>query len=176
MHYLMLVTVEADSSKQARITVFEALARDATFCGQIGWFGVPVCDWFVIGGRWSGMLPETQMGKLFRDAVIYCFPEMADNWWPQSLADSHGKELDSLWQSHGGVGSSPYTRSDAGELGHEDDAMPLTAELYDELLSRFEGERLVADDGHCQYLDLQDELLTPDAIGSKWLVVVDYHN
>lgn len=176
MHYLMLVTAEATTSQQARITVFEALASDATFWGEGGRFGVPVSDWFVIGGRWSGLLAETQMGKPFRDAVIYRFPEMADNWWPRSLADSHGKELDSIWRSHGGVGSSPYTRSEAGELGHEDDALPLTAELYDHLLSEFEGERLVAGDGHSQYMDLEDEPLTPNAIGSKWLVVVDYHN
>lgn len=176
MHCLMLVTTEAATSQQARITVFEALASDTTFCGEGGRFGVPVCDWFLIGGRWSGLLAETQMGKPFRDAVISRFLEMADNWWPHSLPDSHGKELDSIWQSHGGVGSSPYTRSEAGELGHEDDAMLLTVELYDQLLSPFEGERLVAGDGHSQYLDQEDEPLSPDAIGSKWLVIVDYHN
>lgn len=176
MHYLMLVTVEADSSKQARFSVFEALASDATFCGEGGRFGVPVCDWFVIGGRWSGMLPETQMGKPFRNAMIQRFPELTSNWWPHSLADSQSEELDAIWQSHGGIGSSPYTRSDTDELGHEDDAMPLTAELYDELLNKFEGERLVSDDGHCQFLDQEDEPLTRHAIGSKWIVVVDYHN
>lgn len=176
MHYLMLVTVDADTSQQARISVFDELSSDATFCGQIGWFGVPVCDWFVIGGRWSGMLAETQMGKPFRDALINRFPEMADKWSPHSLADSHRKELDAIWQSHGGVGSSPYTRSEAGEFGHEDDALLLTAELYDQLLGTFEGKCLLADDGHCQYLDIQSEPLMPDAIGSKWLVIVDYHN
>lgn len=176
MHYLMLVTVDAENSKQARLLVFDALANDGTFCGEIGWFGTPVCDWFVIGGRWSGMLAETQMGDAYRKAMTDRFPELATQWWPHSLVDEHREELDAIWQSHGGVGSSTYTRSEAGELGHEDDALLLTAELYDELLSKFEGERLVADDGHCQYLDLQDELLAPDAIGSKWLVVVDYHN
>lgn len=176
MHYLMLVTVEADSSKRARFTVFEALASDSTFCGEGGRFGVPVCDWFVIGGRWSGLLPETQMGDAYRKAMTDRFPALATKWWPHSLADSHGKELDALWQAHGGIGSSPYTRSDASELGREDDAMPLTAELYDGLLRKFEGERLVADDGHCQFLDQEDEPLTSHAVGRKWIVVVDYHN
>lgn len=176
MHYLMFVTVEADSSKQARTTVFEALASDPTFCGEGGRFGVPVSDWFVIGGRWSGLLAETQMGDAYRKAMTDRFPELSTKWWPHSLAEAHREELNAIWQANGGAGASPYTRGDASEYGRTDDAMPLTAELYGELLSKFGGERLVADDGHCQFLDHEDEPLTPDAIGKKWIVIVDYHN
>lgn len=179
MHYLMLVTLtlpEIATSEQARWAVYDALSNDTTFCGDGGRFGVPVCDWFVIGGRWSGLLAETQIGKPFRDAVINRFPLMAENWWPHSLAEEHREALDAIWQANGGTGASPYTRRDASEYGHDDDAMPLTTELYDKLLSVHHGEAIVCSEGHCQYLDLDDEPLTPDAIGSKWIVVVDYHN
>ncbi len=179
MHYLMLVTVsltQAATSEEARSAVFEALASDATFCGEGGRFWVPISDWFVIGGRWSGLLAETQMGETYRKAMTDRFPELATNWWPHSLAEKHREQLDAIWQANGGAGASPYTRRDASEYGHDDDAMPLTAELYDELLSVHHGEAIVCGEGHCQYLDLDDEPLTPDAIGRKWLVIVDYHN
>ena len=94
----------------------------------------------------------------------------------ERLADSHRQELDELWQTHGGVGASPYTRDEASEYGHTDDAVVLTAELYDALLSSYQDETIVGEDGHCQFVDWDGEKLTPHAIGRKWLVVVDYHN
>lgn len=179
MHYMMLVTLalaEASNSEEARMQVFEALSSDTTFCGNGGRFGIPVCDWFVIGGRWSGALAETAMGDAYRQTMTARFPELAANWWPHALADSHRKELDDLWQTHGGTGASPYTRDESSEYGHADDAVVLTAELYDALLSPFRGQALCGEEHGCQYLDLDDEPITTEAIGHKWLVVVDYHN
>ena len=89
---------------------------------------------------------------------------------------SHGDELDALWQAHGGTGKSPYTRNSHAELGQPDDAMLLTRELYDAMLAGYESESFVMDDFHCKYLDLDKEPLRPEAIGQKWIVVVDYHN
>lgn len=179
MHYRMLVTTslpDSATSRDARHAVHDALLNDDSFCGTGGRFGSPLCDWFEIGGRWSGLLAETNMGEAYRAAIIARFPEMAKGWWPHSLVDGHRAELDSIWQSHGGTGASPYTRNDGHDLGHPDDAMLLTRELYDALLAPYEGESLVTDVSHCEYVDLHDDPLQGDAIGSKWLVVVDYHN
>lgn len=179
MHHMMLVTLalaEASNSEEVRMQVFEALSSDTTFCGAGGRFGIPVCDWFVIGGRWSGVLAETAMGDDYRQAMTARFPELAANWWPHALADSHRQELDDLWQRHGGTGASPYTRDEFSEYGHADDAVVLTAGHYDALLRRFEGQAICGDEYDGQFLDLDDEPLTAEAIGRKWLVVVDYHN
>ena len=178
MHYRMLVTTslpDGATSEDARHTVHDALLSDESFCGTGGRFGSPLCDWFEIGGRWTGLLAETAIGESYRAALIARFPEMAKDWWPHSLVDTNREELDAIWQAHGGTGPSPYARNDGIGFGYPDDAMLVTRELYDGLLATYEGDSLV-NDGYCEYCDLEDEPLHPDFIGSKWLVVVDYHN
>lgn len=173
MHTLMLVTVtmpDGATSEEARQQVHDELINDDSFCGSGGRFGAPLCDWFVIGGRWSGLLAETLIGAAFKAAVIAKFPELNREWWPESLAARHAKELDALWREHGGTGPSPYTRD--GYNGFEDDAVIVTQKLYDTLLVKYQGED--ADSG--LFVDLDDERVQPDFVGRKWLVVVDYHN
>jgi len=179
MHYRMLVTTslpDGATSDDARHTVHDALLNDESFCGTGGRFGSPLCDWFEIGGRWSGLLAETLIGEAVRNAIIARFPTMAKDWWPHSLVEAHRDELDAIWETHGGTGSSPYTRSDIGMIGYPDDAMLIVHELYDALLASYEGESRVSDGYHCEFIDLDDDPLQPDFIGRKWLVVVDYHN
>ena len=64
----------------------------------------------------------------------------------------------------------PYPRDAYKVEGYPDDAMVLTQELYDDLLKEYEG---LEDAEH--YADLEREPVTPDMVGKKWLVVVDYH-
>jgi hypothetical protein len=175
MHHRLLITLDFppfDDSIHVRRKLYDRLMADDSFCGEGGRFGSPLCDWFVIGGRWSGQLAEIAIGAPYKDAVRARFPELAREWWPQSIADQHGAELDALWQAHGGIGPSPYTRTGYEELGHPDDAMMLTARLYEALLAEYRGQEINTDG----YADLDDEALQPDFVGRKWLVVVDYHN
>lgn len=61
MHELLLVTLsvpEGATSEDARRRAHDLLIHDDSFCGEGGRFGVPLCDWFDLGGRWSGMLRE----------------------------------------------------------------------------------------------------------------------
>jgi hypothetical protein len=68
------------------------------------------------------------------------------------------------------------------DLGHNDDAQIVTAALYDRYLRQFEGESQlyelprphgeVCDIG---FLDTDGDVVTPDFIGKKWLVVLDIH-
>jgi hypothetical protein len=174
MHHRLLITLDfpADAdSADVRIKAFNQLVNDDSFCGEGGRFGSPLCDWFVIGGRWSGLLAKITIGAAFKDAVRARFPELAGEWWPQAIADQHGAELDDIWQAQGGNGPSPYTRSSYEHLGYPDDAMILTPGLYEALLSEYAGES--RSDGHA---DLDDEELGPDCIGRKWLTLIDYHN
>jgi hypothetical protein len=172
MHSLLLVTFslpEGETAQEARRAVHDALLNDTSFCGEGGWFSTPLCDCFVIGGRWSGLLAETIIGSAYRDAVIAKFPEFAAEWLPNSVIANHGQELDALWREHGGTGPSPYTRD--GYRDFEDDAMVITQKLYDALLAKYQGE-----DASSEFVDLDYESVRPDFVGRKWLVVVDYHN
>ena len=172
MHHLLLVTItlpDGATSEEARRAVDDTLMNDDSFCGEGGRFGAPLCDWFVIGGRWSGLLAETLLGAAYRDAVIAKFPEFNREWLQHSFIDSHGQELDALWRDHGGTGPSPYTRD--GYQDFPDDAMVITSELYEALVSKYRGE--VRDE---HFVDLDGEPLQPDFVGRKWLVVVDYHS
>jgi hypothetical protein len=57
MHKRMLVTtlrVRAETSEEARRYVFNYLQEEGF--ASMGRFGWGMCDWFVIGGRWSGFL------------------------------------------------------------------------------------------------------------------------
>jgi len=86
--------------------------------------------------------------------------------------DSTALDFNALWRKHGGAGPKPYTRSGYEQFGYPDDAVLLTQHLYDALLSGYAGQSLDRD----AYADLDDEELSPDFVGRKWLVVVDYHN
>lgn len=134
MHHRLFVTLSAPAdatSEAVRCRVHARLLADDSFCGPGGRFGSPLCDWFVLGGRWSGCLTAADPGPRDRFA----------------------------------------------DLGAEDDAVPLTAGLLDTLLAPYLG---VAEhrDGPwgCEYADLDGDPLTRDAVGRKWLAVVDYHN
>ena len=174
MHYRLLVTItiaDAANSDEARQKVFDTLMEDDSFCGSGGRFGHPLCDWFVIGGRWSGLLSETVMGPAYKAAVITRFREMNQEYVPQSFIERNAAELDAIWRKVGGPGPSPYTRSGYEQLGYTDDAMAVTPLLFDALLAEYQGE-----DSCDGYVDLDCDPLQRDFIGRKWLVVVDYHS
>lgn len=56
-------------------------------------------------------------------------------------------------------------------FGDECDALLITEELYDRLLTEFEGRE--AHDNN--FVDLEGEVVDRHFIGRKWLCVVDYH-
>lgn len=179
MHYLMLVTARlpnGSTSEDARCKVRDALLRDDSFCGSGGRFGYSLCDWFVIGGRWSGKLAYMHIGQRLQSALHTRFPQLREKDSPESIAKQHRAEFDAIWESCGGTAPNPYARTGYEELGHLDDAQLLTRELYDALLSKFEGESSVQNESHCEFVDLEGESLSTDFIGRKWLIVVDYHS
>ena len=180
MHYLMLITLTmqaSDTSGDARKRAQALLMEDPSFCGEGGRFYSPLCDWFVIGGRWSGLLQETLLGQAYQDAFKRDFPEMTSGWFPSDLAIKHRDSLNRLWQQFGGTGANPVTRSGSDELGREDDAMLVDQALYDQFLKEYHGEecRRESTDGG-SFADLDHEEVAESFIGRKWLVVVDYHN
>ena len=177
MHTLLLVTLsmpEGAASENARRRAHDLLIHDDSFCGEGGRFGVPLCDWFVLGGRWSGMLREKVMGQPYQDALKLEFPDLTI---PSSLVETHKTSIDQLWRHFGGTGASPLARSGYDHLGSDDDAMIVDQLLYDHFLKPHDGsEKNVGGDDFTDFADLDGEDVDESFIGRKWLVVVDYHN
>lgn len=176
MHHRLLITLTLKAgatSLDARINAHSKLLEDDSFCGEAGRFGAPLCDWFVIGGRWSGMLKEQLLGQEYRDTLRREFPDFADKWFATNLIEKHRHGLDQLWQRFGGSGGHPITRSGYDELGDEDDALLIDIALYASFLKEHEGLE-TDDDFH--FADLDGDPVDSWFIGRKWLVVVDYHN
>jgi hypothetical protein len=173
MHYLMLVTLampDGATSLDTRRQAMELLLADDSFCGEGGRFGSPLCDWFVIGGRWSGKLQEVLLGDAYNAAFRQAFPDMAPAYFPALLVEKHRDRLNQFWQRSGGTGAHPDTRSSYDDLGCDDDAMLVNQALYDHFLAVDPGKS-------CEtFADLDGEPVDKTFIGRKWLVVVDYHN
>jgi hypothetical protein len=189
VHSRLLVTCDkdhAETSYEAREYVDDALVNDSSFVGEEGHFGAPVADWFVIGGNWSGELSRATWGKdvykriaalekqegiqlqLWR--VFYATGEEAEK--QQRLATEvealYKQSLPAEYKDTGLM----YLRDPYSSYGYEDDAMLVTPELYDQFLQPYEG----VDQSEGAYVDLDWESVSQAFIGTKWLVVVDYHS
>jgi hypothetical protein len=180
MHYLMLITIAMSpgtTSEDARCLAYSRLAEDDSFCGEGGRFGSPLCDWFVLGGRWSGFLSESLFGQPYQDALNQEFPQFTAGYFPAKLAQMHKDGLNQLWHRFGGTGSNPITRSSYEELGAEDDALLIDRALYDRFLKPLAGmDGCLNDESPHRYADLDSDPVDETFIGRKWLAVVDYHN
>lgn len=176
MHHRMLITLTTTpgaTSLDARIQARSKLLEDDSFCGQGGRFGSPLCDWFVIGGRWSGRLKEQLLGADYRDALQREFPDFTNGWFATSLIEKYRHDLDQLWRRFGGCFGHPITRSSYEELGEEDDAMLIDAALYERFLKQHHGLEI---DDDPRFADLDGDPVDDWFIGCKWIIVVDYHN
>ena len=179
MHHLMLVTLslpDGGASAEARDAAFDLLSEDDSFCGKGGRFGCPLADWFVLGGRWSGMLRETILGQHYRDALEQEFPEFTKGYFLSSLLEQRKTELNQLWQRCGGTGNHPLSRSGYDHYGAPDDAMLVDQFLYDRFLKPHAGSTNNIGGDEADFADLDGDEVDESFIGRKWLVVVDYHN
>jgi hypothetical protein len=180
MHYLMLITftmLPGETSQDAREKAFDLLLEDESFCGEGGRFGSPICDWFAIGGRWSGYLRETLIGECYRETLKQRFPKLAGDYYTEADAKAHADALDALWREYGGSGPSPFNRSGYEQLGYDDDAQPVDRTLYEHFLAEYRGESDRKENSYrCKFADLGGEEVDDSFIGRKWIAVVDYHN
>lgn len=182
MHKRLLITVDARraaTSRAAREYMMQYLHDEHFCCGEGRW-ARGIADWFVIGGRWSGELSYFSWARAVM-AEIAAFEEKNSfkRWgggYPEPEREAMRKlaahRLDKMWDAaapkvYKGI---PYERDTHKVDGYADDAMLLTQELYDELLKPYEGK-----EDERVYIDVENEALSPDMVGRKWLVVVDYH-
>jgi len=128
----LLVTIRPreKNSLAVRRQVTEILEADDSFLepsisrGLL--FHDPICDFFTVGGAWSGYL----------------------------------------------IGRDGRSENDYGE---EYDALPVTEELYDQFLAPYEGEIVAYENDALAFVDLDQEEVSRDFIGTRWVVILDYH-
>jgi hypothetical protein len=70
MHYFYLVKVNAESADEARQEAAQALDMHS-FAAEAGYFGNSKADWYVVGGRWSGVLGKTTEAELTAELIKY---------------------------------------------------------------------------------------------------------
>ena len=181
LHHRFLVTLntdEAESSQEARELVNDTLVMEGFITN--GRWGCGLADWFVIGGRWSGELSRASWARELTQRMQAREEEKGVQVWgawygdpeQQKLQRELAREFQALWNaevpdSYVGI---PVNRDTYREYGYEDDAMILTAELYTALLQPCEGS--IESEPHA---DLAEDPVSPAMIGTKWVVVVDYH-
>ncbi len=182
MHYRFLVTFnkdEAETSQDARRYALDSLYASGFIGG--GRWGGGMADWFVIGGRWSGVLSRHTWGKLLYQQMDEIQNTEGVHVWGAWYADEEKqwkqqaleKLLNEMWKvaAPDAYKHIPVNRNTYKADGYEDDAMILTQELYDSLLKEYESQE---ESEH--HADLDEEAVSPEMVGKKWLVVVDYHN
>lgn len=186
MHYSLMVTVgkdKAENSEEARNYVQSELENDDSFVGEGGRFSSPIADWFVIGGRWSGHLAQQYLTKDFFEEVKTQLKLGGDFGLSTKEVEENKDKIQKVWESVGGKGENPYNRDSYNHGGFEDDAMIVDKTLYEKLLKEFEGEykggKTWGDKNEyfdLHFVDLDDEEVSKEFIGKKWIVVVDYHS
>lgn len=190
MHSVYFAVVpkdKAQNSEEARSYALEMLDGE-NFTGESGYFGGGKADWFVIGGRWSGLLSEANpKWKLIADRVQFLCKEYGiehvrgvhyGDETKQANRDKISQEINAYAQEILGV---PYDRDIYRQDGYEDDAQKLTPRLIAFLAdwanpkeeSAFWGEveMFSQDDGE---MSVTEETL--NRYKGDWLVVIDYHN
>jgi hypothetical protein len=181
MHHRLLITFSkehAATSQDARDYAYETLDEQG-FCADGRWGGL--ADWYVIGGRWSGLLSrhswaqriETEIEAAERENDIQICGTFYSDPAMQQLQRTLAAMADRLWDiaappEYKGI---PYQRDSYKQDGYEDDAMLLSQELYDALLQEHEGSEWNDD-----HVDLDYRAVSADMVGSSWLVVGDYHS
>jgi hypothetical protein len=189
MHYRLMVTLSkhfAETSAEARSHVYHTLIDDETFVGG-GRFSSGFCDWFVIGGRWSGELSRltwakdafAEIQKLEHSEGIQIWGVHYGDLDKQKQQRKLAKKIEKLYQrampaEYKGKGLI-YERDTYVDQGYEDDAMLVDQTLYDALLAEYDGDDMVEDEWRLAFVDLDYEAVSPDFIGEKWLVVLDAH-
>lgn len=200
MHYAAYVLVsklEAKSSLDAREEVRNLLINDPSFIGEGGRFYTPVCDWFVIGGRWSGDLsPQQLRDEFFRQADQLNSLGKGPGGYSQEFIKNNREQLDAIWQKLGGKYASPLTRDQYDELGEEDDAHLLDKPLAERLNVFLQvGDEYTKAEEYCimrkalwstpieigpAVISLEYDVLYGlidfnDLVDKYWVVVIDYH-
>ena len=148
MHYRFLVTFESGAAKnstQARRYAAQTLDERGFVCPDDC-----MADWFVIGGRWSGELSRHSWAKLINEQMDALEREHGVQVWGAFYGDEAirqrqrelAERFQRLWNAAAPCAfrDIPIQRDTNKADGYEDDAMLLSEELYNALLTEYAGQ------------------------------------
>jgi hypothetical protein len=176
MHFLLYVCLpveEAKTSLQARRRACRYLEQEhfitaGRFCG--------LCDYFSVGGRYSGMLTLLRLKRLHpRD-----FRNFLKEYRVAETPRAHIKVFKKSFPKFDG--RIPVARTDVGFEGYQDDAQLMDETLFAQLKAGFNDYVTNAwafEKPNVIFTDL-DETQWPktakDAVGRHWVVTIAYHD
>lgn len=175
MHTLYFVKLKAENSEEARRTAYNLLEEN-NFAQ--GFYGSSKADWYVVGGRWSGLFTnKKETEELIKPLLEKELKERPDLLSYLSI-NSHivSKELkdqiDAISTEKTGL---VYFRNSYNS--YEDDAVLITKEILEKLHNEEYNNIEIADVNEDEYIEEEYtcDKLTDKNIG-EWLVIIDYHN
>lgn len=196
MHYAYFVSIPKDEAEtpEAAIRTAEQFLDSNAFVSEGGLYAGGKCDWYEVGGRWSGLFTEmrpeyTAFMSAVKTMLAKDFPTIADDFLQTHsygspdknlLRDKAQAKVLKLWEKSGIEGvSCPLARGGTfswkgQERNQFDDAQLLTQEQYDALIAKDGGYG----DSEVVMTDTYEESTiknSPEMVG-RWCVVIDYHN
>lgn len=193
MHSCFLATFNrehAQNSSEARIHILKFLEEHTKVYSEGEETYGPYTDykkvvsgaeWYRVGGRWNGVLiVENDLFWKALERRGLTKPSYFDPSDTTLKEDADKTEIQKAWEEVGGRGISPVTEGIRIPIdGQEHDAMIVDDNIYDKFLACYEGKNEYAMDGmgdeHPNFADLDEDLVSRDFVGKKWIVVVDYH-
>lgn len=178
MHYLYFVAISKENASTAEEAKEEARRQldDNGFVGQ-GYFSNAKADWYVIGGRWSGVLQEVLFEKDFYEEASKYFKD--PHFISAQEINENKAQLQKLWRKLGGKGDNAFIRNTYAHEGYQDDAVLMTKDLLQRLKDKYKEPTF--GEGIEVYFpeELEENYLkdvSPDTVENYYFVVVDYHN
>jgi hypothetical protein len=170
--YVCLPRSQAPSSLQARKNVCEYLTQEG-FDTQLRWSGC--CDYFGVGGRWSGRLNLLRLG--------YDQPKQLARFWERCEGISTTQEVEALFREMFPEfrGKPPVGRKCIGEFGEPDDAQIMDEPLFEQLKAGFSKHvnfSYEINEPNVIFNEEADDIAWPktaEEAAKWWVVVIDYH-
>jgi len=180
MHCLYFVKIQKEEAASARAAIDRALSilEAENFAGnEGGYWGGGKGDWFVMGGRWSGIFSGLPVNGDFDDEVLKLVRSNEQSrhdclFVTDAECKKYAEEIQTLWVGLGGKNVNPYARDNYKLDGYDDDAAVVSAELIAALQKKFPKDMEYYDSE--AYEEKSLSMLSTEDIG-HWLVAVDYH-
>ena len=180
MHFLQYVLINGKgitNSATARAKASRMFGRHSSYFG---------CDWFEIGGRWTGHL---ELDKLDKKKMKQFYKIIS---WQKGKPDlSSGevfKEFGKLFPERATIfaleDGFPYHRDKGSATlklyGYEDDGQLVDDEIWAKIISPAIKQQNKSDYNRSDLIVKlplsKKKILKKDTIGKKWIVVIDYHS
>lgn len=185
MHTLYFVKTKI--KEDARRRAFNILEENNFASDSNGYWGSSKGDWFVIGGRWSGLM--TQKSDAYKKAQKLIKPLLEENFKENNekienlltylninehvVSSELKNKIDKIFIKETGL---PYFRNTYDHFGYTDDVFEITKENLAILKKDYADCEVaeIEDEGDWVETEYPVEKLTEEDIGS-YLVIVDYH-